>query len=492
MPENPVTVALTADLAAIQQRWREVRDRAEQDDLYAREFAAPFARLFAALPLFGAPADLARPRLLVSVLGLSWQPAALMAAWARPERMLLIGTAESFSRAVAGERVLELICRVSGIDRERLQEVQVRDPGETEIYRKVRDFLRETGAGPRETYLDPTGGKKSMSASAALAGFLAGMPLVYVDYLQYANRIPVAGTEYPRLLANPLDVLGDIELRAIASAFNRSDFREAEHLAQRLGDRLYEPREAECLTQLARGYGAWDRFAFVEAREALGAALAILERFHRQGDWIWAAALQPTLLANLDALEGLVGVQQQARPAHFEQALPLLAWYLAKAERMVGAQEPSLAVLLAYAAVERYVGLCLWLDYGLDDERPDYGRVSECLDLDRYHRTGRRMHGKNYRERALEGPLAFATGVQLLASLREERLPLDLVRPLHGLASTRNKCEYEHGLVPVVPDLSQAERHVRTAWSVVAHRVGDNEVLEAMVRGVRFPRLELG
>ena len=52
---------------------------------------ATFAPLFAGLPLHGAPAGFERPRALVSVLGFSWQPVALMAAWARPERMLAIG-----------------------------------------------------------------------------------------------------------------------------------------------------------------------------------------------------------------------------------------------------------------------------------------------------------------------------------------------------------------------------------------------------------------
>ena len=223
---GPPVAVLPPNLLAAQRRWLDLARR-EQDALYAKEFVGPFAGLFAELPLHGGPEGLARPRALVSVLGFSWQPVALMAAWARPERMLVIGTDESFARKVAGEKVLSLVSRVSGVDRDRIRVVEVGDPGEADIYRAVRDFLRHSGVPPRQVYVDPTGGKKSMSASAALAGFLAGAPLVYVDNAEYhgPNRIPVAGTEYPRLLANPLDVLGDLELRAVFDAFRRKRAR---------------------------------------------------------------------------------------------------------------------------------------------------------------------------------------------------------------------------------------------------------------------------
>lgn len=102
-------VSLPAQLRTIQRRWLTL-PRKEQDELYAKEFAAPFARLFAELPLYGASASLPKPRALVSVLGFSWQPVALMAAWCRPERMLLLGTEDSLNLKVTGEGVLSLDC----------------------------------------------------------------------------------------------------------------------------------------------------------------------------------------------------------------------------------------------------------------------------------------------------------------------------------------------------------------------------------------------
>lgn len=109
---------LSEDLARIQELWKEAK-RPDQDRIYAADFGPKFAPLFADLPLRGAPKELGRPVALISVLGLSWQPVALMASWARPKRMLLLGTEESLGISVGEEPVLKLISRISGIPLEK-------------------------------------------------------------------------------------------------------------------------------------------------------------------------------------------------------------------------------------------------------------------------------------------------------------------------------------------------------------------------------------
>jgi CRISPR-associated protein (TIGR02710 family) len=490
---KPTIVALPQELLEVQRRWlalgQEKNGRAQQDALFASEFAAPFARLFAELPLHGAPAGLEIPRALVSVLGFSWQPVALMAARARPERLLVLGSDDSLAVKVGEEGVLSIVARVAGISRDAIESVRVGDPGDEDIYRAVRDFLRRSGISPRQVFVDPTGGKKSMSASAALAGFLAGAPLVYVDYGVYhgLNRVPVAGTEYPRLLTNPLEVLGDLEMRDIFGAFNRSDFQEAERLAERLVERLYEPREAECLRKLARAYAAWDRFDFKAAQQALGEARDALDRFAGQGGWAWAGPVRDMLDPNIRALNNLAKIQKQ--PDSLEDGLPLLVWYLAAARRLLDAGKPSLAVLLGYAAVERYVDLCLWIDFGLDDEKPDYARISDRLDRNHYAEAGRWLFGNDHKPRDLDGPLMFANGAQLLAALAPPRLDMNDFGPLKGLSNARNKCEYEHGFLPKTPSQDEVERYLAKATEIIARACGGKDALERKLREFEFPKL---
>lgn len=479
-------VSLPAALKAIQQRWLTL-PRKEQDELYATEFVVPFARLFCKLPLYGAPPSLPKPRALISVLGFSWQPVALMAAWCRPESILLLGTEDSLKLKVSGEGVVSTIARVADVDRDIIESRQVGDPGEADIYRAVRDFL-SSGVSPREVYIDPTGGKKSMSASAALAGFLAGAPLVYVDYKEYhgPNRIPVAGTEYPRLLTNPLDVLGDLELRDVFAAFNRSDFEEAERLAQRLSARLYEPRQAEALAELAAGYAAWDRFRFAEAHKRLSEAGRVINEFARIGNWGWAGNVRDVLAANLQALDTLARLPRT--PASVEEGLPLVVWYLAAARRMADVEKASLAVLLLYAAMERYMGLCLRIEYGLDDKRPDYSLVKDKIDWRKFDEVGRALVGQGYQRRELKGQLMFTLSAQLLATLSPDRLDRKDFGRLKGLSTTRNKCEYEHGFLPQIPNKRDVELFLSSAKEIVGRCCGETQ-LERMLASYRFPAL---
>jgi hypothetical protein len=312
---------------------------------------------------------------------------------------------------------------------------------------------------------------------------------VYVDYGEYhgPNRIPVAGTEYPRLLTNPLEILGDLELRDIFGAFNRSDFQEAERLATRLAGRLYEPREAECLAKLARGYGAWDRFDFAGARQALDEAREVLDRFAEQGRWSWAPDVRHCLTGNLAALDALVTIPKH--PQRIEDGVPLLVWYLAAARRLLDAGKPSLAVLLTYAAVERYVDLCLWIDFGLDDERPDYSIVAGRSDRAKYAEAGCRLFGPEYKSRDLDGPLMFTNGAQLLAALAPDRLELNDLGPLKGLSSARNKCEYEHGFLPRTPPPEHVARYLERAQEIVGRLTGGSEALQRILNYHRFPTL---
>ena len=182
---KPVSVELSPELAAIKERWL-TADRIQRDEIFRLEFGEPFARMFAELPLHNAPAGLKdRPSALISVLGFSWQPVALMAAWVRPERMLLLGTRESLEEKYGNETVIQIVSRVSHIDAERIEKRVIAGDAEFIIYRETKAFIQRYNLSPRKVAVDPTGGKKSMSVSAGLAGFLSGSLLVYVDNTGY-------------------------------------------------------------------------------------------------------------------------------------------------------------------------------------------------------------------------------------------------------------------------------------------------------------------
>lgn len=490
----PVTVQLPPELEPIRQKWA-VAAKGEHEVIYSREFGPAFAPLFANLPLDGLGSDRPRFRALVSVLGLSWQPVALMAAWADPEVVLVLGTDESFSVRIDGEPIREIIPRVSGRNRAKFSFQRVSESDELLIYREVRSFLESRGIGPHEVAIDPTGGKKSMSVSAALAGFLSGAWIVYVDYARYNadKRIPEAGTEYPRLLRNPLEVYGELEFDRVKNAFRGGSYEEASHLANALAARLYEPREAEALSLLSAAYGSWHRFDFLEAAEKCGKLYALLEKFARLGKWEWGAKVLQRMQIQRDTIQTLADLASRIdggeRPKTIGDGLPLVFNHLASAERYLSFHQLGVAILLAYASLERYVDLCLWVKYGLDDSKADFTGVP--LDTAKYHRVGRDFHGKKYQERDLPDQISLATGVQLLATLEPGLLPSKIFfGPILGLMNDRNKCEFEHGIRTKTICHSEAARHLETVKKILAITFQEQgNDIEIELEQYRFPSI---
>lgn len=78
LTNKPICATLPPELLEIQKEWlaaqNEKNARMIQDKIYAEKFAPHYAKIFATLPLYRAPATMEHPKALVSLLGLSWQP----------------------------------------------------------------------------------------------------------------------------------------------------------------------------------------------------------------------------------------------------------------------------------------------------------------------------------------------------------------------------------------------------------------------------------
>ncbi len=463
---KPVVAKLTKELLNTREKWLS-SGRECQDAIYYREFAPDFVPLFARLPLHGCldPPDI---KALICVLGLSWQPAALMSAWANPDHVMLLGTEESLGKAVDGDGVLDAVINASDLTRDRFSVFRIEGDPELEIYRKVRTFIERHNLKPHEIAVDPTGGKKSMSLSAGLAGFLCGAWILYVDYKSYHDekRLPLAGTEFPRLLQNPLRVFGDLEFDKIWKSYRNGSFEAAASLAEDLAGKLYEPKEAEALKCMARGYGAWHGFNFAAAIKQLEMLKEYIGRFGRIGRWAWGERFYGVLELQIPILGRLADITKKAssgdKPDSMGEALPLILNHLASAERTLSFHANGAAMLLAYAAMERYVDLALWVHYGLDDQKPDYPRLNLSRRMERFHGIGEKMHGKDqYRPREPAGPVGLALGIQLLAALKPELMPEGRFKGLNAMMQQRNRCEFEHGLGATPLHLNDVEKHIQ-------------------------------
>lgn len=465
---------LPDDIKGVVAKWRNL-DRRQQDELYAQELGPRFAPYFARLPIEGATDDLQQPKALIAVLGLSWQPVALMAARCKPESVLLVGTAESVGKRIGDETVVAVIARVAGLPESAFTTECVDDPLEEQIYLVVRRFLDDRRLEGNECWVDPTGGKKSMSASAALAAFVIGAPLLYVDYGEYLDvgRIPVAGTEYPRLLRNPLAVYGDMEIDAALASFDGGLFGEASLIVTRLLERIDDKRETRTLRRIIEGYSFWNYFDFKAAKNrldgvGLAPASAHPERPNIQVAWRWSKSFCERIEGNRAALDALQRLTSIKNP-NLIDSVPLLAFYAASARRLLTDkhQHLSQSVMLAYAMVERYIVLSLQA-LGACDVRAQFVS-NKCPSPNNCVDAGRALFGAEHEQRPFRGNVMFANGALALSTLAPERLPPKELPFLRNLAIIRNATEYEHGLIPRVPAPDVAERLVAEAIDLM-HR----------------------
>ena len=180
------------------------------------------------------------------------------------------------------------------------------------------------------------------------------------------------------------------------------------------------------------------------------------------------------------------------KPSTIDQGRPLVAWYLAAAQRFLMVRNPSLTVLLTYAAVERHVDLCLWVDYGLDDAKPDDEKIQGRYDQEKYKVAGIKLFGKAYRIRDVLDKLLFGNGAQLQVALNDRRLTLRDLGPLKSLSTARNKCEYEHGLIPKVPDSAEVNGYLQKALAIASRLYDAAKYFEQDLNQCRFPQFVSG
>jgi len=379
MNDEPVLVDFDSkpDLMELRERLGQISATEDRAVFESRDFAPVFSKAFAELPMHHAPKGLERPEVLISVLGLSPLPVAYMAAWAKPKRMLCIASEESASKKYyCGRSGNEIVRDVGGLDY--FPEMIVVDLfADIEIYRTVRDFLRRHGVDPSKVFIDPTGGKKSMSAAATLAGYREGVAVVYVDfYGGYDERLrrPVIGTEHPRYLRNPLIELAEDEFGRIAAAFNRGDYLEASRRANELSKNAYDHvREAEATDILVEGYRQWDNFEYGKAYDSLVVFREKVEGFsgRGQGQWAWAEPALVQINLHLPILEQLRSVNENSQLDQW----PLVLNDLACAYRQFSRGEFRWTLLMLAVALERYCLNRLKTEHEVIEIREDDPRI---------------------------------------------------------------------------------------------------------------------
>jgi hypothetical protein len=389
-----------------------------------------------------------RVDLLISVTGLSPRTTILAFKVLRPRRLVVIpsenarGSVNTIARYVVGE---------AGLQQADFSQRPCVPTDPLSIYNVVKDELDllDRQDGQAISYIDITGGRKVMSATAALAAWQLDLGLCYLDgEFDPELRQAVPGSDRLLLLDNPTSLFGEQEMNAAHQAFDGGAYEAARNRFEELSGRLARPTDARFWGAMSRLYGAWCDLDLVTLPVAIDMVRRTLGPMQQRLPAITIAAVEAQL-AFLDRL------------AHREEDALLLSFNLLD-DHYRGVGRHDFAALFSYRTIERCLtGRLGHLYPGLGLIPPDYGLVTDDKQAlrDRYRAVCDEVNGTS-QARSLPSRLNLFSSAALLLTLDD---PLshaaqlgtaDELRTLRNLAEARNGSVLAHGEASVSATVS--------------------------------------
>ncbi|MDZ7816531.1 MAG: hypothetical protein U5N86_11215 [Planctomycetota bacterium] len=456
------------------------------------------------------PEGFKKPEYLISCLGFSWQPVLLTAAVLRPKKMLVIGTEDTINKDVGGLKVTTLItetlsrscCAV------KFDQIGSETPDE-DMYQFIRKYVKENKLTAENAAIDPTGGKKSMSALAALAGFVLGLPIFYVDNSEYdtLKRRPKPFTEYVRSLQNPLVVFGDLEYSRALNHFNGLEFEATQAVLESIRYKVQDRNEVEAffkLVELAKAM--YERNWKYAARESDDLKKKYSHHMNR-GRWNWYSSNKDEwkrLLRNADKLTEAQNCKTM------EDRLELICFDLAHTKDLLDLGKNSQAALLTYATAERFVKHVLKHkfevckkskpgSFDIDKKRVEAKARELGIDIEAvmneiWNKVFQHKNGKFDTWRVYGSKPTFSNSLILLAAFSTaENSAIKKIEPqsivdINNRADERHGSIFSHGLVPSQPKKENVKNFIIAVKELV-ETIPECKDIHAMTN--KYKRLSL-
>ena len=232
------------------------------------------------------------------------------------------------------------------------------------IYRLIKARLDQVAdvAGRRPTaMIDITGGKKVMSAAAALAAWQLDLPLCYLDGKFSARlRQHIPGEDRLLMLPNPAALFGDQEMDRARALFDSGSFDAAMDRYTQLAESVPEPAKARFMAALSGLYQAWCDLDLDLTPRRVAEVRAALPRVDRHTSTAFRAVLD-------EQLAFLGRLTDGDYPADFVLCFAVLGrFYLHRGRK-------DFAAMLLHRAIEGALAHRLATRLpGFDCARPDY------------------------------------------------------------------------------------------------------------------------
>ncbi len=411
-----------------------------------------------------------RPRrqvdLLISLSGFSPLTTILTFEILRPKRLLILSSSDAVECInVINKHVYER--RKMKYSDATYRVCTPTDP--LEIYRIVKselDRFQEPGIDPPYALIDITGGRKVMSAAAALAAWQLQLDLCYVDstYDPVARRA-VPGSDRFLLLDNPTSLFGEQAMHAALETFKTGAFGEAARRYGELAVSVAEPAKARFMTGLADLYRAWCDLDLTELATCVDAVEALLDQSRNllSAETVTRIEGQLEFLTRLRKGDG--------------QALLVCFFVLGQHYREVGRHD--FAALLFYRTIEGSLANRLAsLASGFSCKSPDYHLLtSDVSGLDEACREVLGGIGRVPLGGALPPVIGLISAAVILTALDDPvigRAGLKGAKALSNLdmlVTARNRSVLAHGNQPVTDKQSRlleakARLLLRAYWAL--------------------------
>ena len=411
---------------------------------------------------------------LILSVGTSYEPLVLDIKLLEPHRVLFLYTEVS-------ERYLEKVVEYCGLKATRYEKSLVQETEPLDIYREIKRVYLKWNK-PKKIFIDFTGGTKAMSASAAMAGAMIGVQLIYVGSTNYLVdfRKPDPGTERLFYIDNPLEVFGDLEIEKALTLFGEYNYAGAAERLETLKESIPDPnirQELNFAYLLARGYESWDALDFPSAYkyiQRLNKEIHRDKRIHRQFllmDFSDHLENQEYVLSRLAQIPNFLKQKRQIDVlSDKEYIIPLMFTMYINANVREMQEKYDMATLLLYRLLEMIEQRRL-SQYGLYVSRMDYMNIQynvvqrpdmehknseECLlilkkDINEIKKALYGKSGNGY----MPEQVSLLEGFVILQALRDPISMLangkhiDKLKRIRSMVFLRNNSIFAHGLGPV-------------------------------------------
>ena len=245
-------------------------------------------------------------------------------------------------------------------------------PSYQAIARALPEMLKTWEVSPGELVLDLTGATPAMAAALVLAGSSFSSRVVSLDPIAGpadGETVTVGERERQWSQGNPWDELATASRQEACELFNRGLFAAASTQFRRVEARVSGGQKPlyRALSDLADGYGLWERFGYRPAWDKLKTSAKSLEMASLWGGPPGVKAVLPAIKANAGFLEKLVLDPQEVKEA---EALDLLGH---ARRRMEHDQDAEHALLVLVRALEAFAQVRLFKQHKIKtwDVRPE-------------------------------------------------------------------------------------------------------------------------